>query len=58
MEETGKIKKIIFEYENVTKSLSDEQAIEWLDLVNGMCVSLHARNQNPFENKKFEWIQE
>lgn len=53
--EKGEIVKITFEYENVKESLNNEQAKEWLDLVNGMCISLDIRNQNPFKEAKFFW---
>lgn len=56
--EKGKIVKVTFEYENVKESLSGEQAEKWLEKVNGMCVSLQIRNQNPFQDAKFEWVVE
>lgn len=56
--EKGKIVKITFEYENVKESLSGSVAEDWLNKVNSMCVNLHNRGQNPFENVKFEWKEE
>ena len=54
----GKIVKVTFEYENVKESLSGKQAERWLEKVNGMCVSLQIRNQNPFQEEKFDWVAE
>lgn len=53
--EKGKIVKITFEYENTKEYLSDNQAEEWLKTVNDICGFLQLRNQNPFQNKQFEW---
>jgi len=54
----GKLVKITFEYENLFSSLVDDEAREWNDDVNGMCVFLQNRGMNPFEHKDYNWIEE
>ena len=54
----GKIVKITFDYENTKESLSDKQAEDWLITVNDICGFLQLRNQNPFQNKQFDWKTE
>ena len=54
----GEIIKVTFEYENAKESLSGKQAKMWLEKVNGMCVSLEIRNQNPFKDATFDWVAE
>lgn len=56
--EPGKLLKITLEYENVIKeTVSERNAEEWLDLINGMCIFMDNRNMNPFKiyNHEQKW---
>lgn len=55
--EKGKLKKVIFIYENV-KSTLDDRCQEWLDDINGMCSFMQNRNMNPFEHHHYTWKDE
>ena len=58
MDEKGKIVKITFEYENAKESLCNDDAVEFLKMLNNMCCLLQIRGQNPFEEKEFDWQKE
>ncbi len=50
----GKLKKIIFEYENMTQILEGEDVTAWKDDVDGVCMLAHVHGQNP-DWTKHKW---
>lgn len=53
-----KILKITIEYETHLKYLKGEEAQEWMDKIDNMCVLAQARGQNPFTTYIPDWKYE
>jgi len=52
-----KLVKITLEYDNGTsKYLNNEEADEWMERVNNLCVFAHIHNCNP-DWTKFKWVE-
>lgn len=47
-QEKGKIIKVTLEYENSIQVLDGDDAVDWLERTNGMCVFMENRGMNPF----------
>lgn len=54
----GKLLKVTLEYENEIYSLEGKEAIEWIEDINNMSIMLEIRKQNPFSEKRPNWIKE
>lgn len=52
---SGKIIKITFEYENKKQSVSGEEAEKLLDIINDMTMMMHNHGMNPFDKTKIDW---
>jgi len=50
-----KLIKVTLEFETYEKTLTGEEAQEWMDTLNNMCTLLSIRNQNPFDKTNFNF---
>jgi len=52
-----KVTKVIYEYEDGSSQyLKDEEAHDWSESVNGLCIFAYIHNCNP-DWTKFKWVK-